>query len=188
MTANITLKRDAPFRGGFEGLLFFQLRWLRQSSVTGAPLSFTLGRTRQTSVIIMHQVNYRAVVASSWTGMLSLLLAMLLLEPLRFAMSGQYESLSALLRTDPGPLRLKVLVAMLCLNTIVQVTVHARSCRTAKISILALSVLYGLFFFAHNVVHLLGGEQLGLQSLLDVTHHVLAVVAIWGAWRWQSAA
>jgi hypothetical protein len=41
--ANITLKRDAPFRGGFEGLLFFRLRWLRQSSVTGAPLSFTLG-------------------------------------------------------------------------------------------------------------------------------------------------
>jgi hypothetical protein len=26
---NITLKRDAPFRGGFEGLYFFQLRWLR---------------------------------------------------------------------------------------------------------------------------------------------------------------
>jgi hypothetical protein len=23
---NIALKRDAPFRGGFEGLLFFQLR------------------------------------------------------------------------------------------------------------------------------------------------------------------
>jgi hypothetical protein len=40
---NITLKRDAPYRGGFEGLLFFRLRWLRQSSVTGAPLSFTLG-------------------------------------------------------------------------------------------------------------------------------------------------
>lgn len=41
---NITLKRDAPFRGGFEGLLFFRLRWLRQPSVEGAPLSFTLGR------------------------------------------------------------------------------------------------------------------------------------------------
>lgn len=40
---NITLKRDSPFRGGFESLLFFQLRWLRQSSVEGAPFSFTLG-------------------------------------------------------------------------------------------------------------------------------------------------
>jgi hypothetical protein len=26
---NITLKRDAPYRGGFEGSLFFRLRWLR---------------------------------------------------------------------------------------------------------------------------------------------------------------
>jgi len=41
---NITLKRDAPFRGGFEGLLFFRLRRLRQSSVTGArALTSTLG-------------------------------------------------------------------------------------------------------------------------------------------------
>jgi hypothetical protein len=40
---NITLKRDAPFRGGFEGMLFFRLRWLRQSSAKGASLSFTLG-------------------------------------------------------------------------------------------------------------------------------------------------
>ncbi len=43
VAANIALKRDAPYRGGFGGLLFFRLRWLRQSSVTGAPLSFTLG-------------------------------------------------------------------------------------------------------------------------------------------------
>jgi len=43
---NMSLKRDAPFRGGFESLLFFWLRWLRQSSVTGAPLSFTLGNMK----------------------------------------------------------------------------------------------------------------------------------------------
>ena len=29
IASNITLKRDAPYRGGFGGLLFFQLRWLR---------------------------------------------------------------------------------------------------------------------------------------------------------------
>jgi hypothetical protein len=40
------LKRDAPFRGGFEGLLFFWLGWLRLSSVEGAPLAlrYTLNR------------------------------------------------------------------------------------------------------------------------------------------------
>jgi hypothetical protein len=132
------------------------------------------------------QTNYRAVIATSWGGMLVILLAMLILEPLRYAMSGQYETLTSLLRTDPGPLGLQVLIALLCLNALVQVTVHAFSCRAAKMSVLVLSVLYGLFFLAHNVVHFLGGEALGLQSLLDFTHHGLAVFAIWGAWHWQS--
>ncbi|PPD19389.1 MAG: hypothetical protein CTY22_11715 [Methylomonas sp.] len=39
---NMALKRDAPYRGGFGGLLFFMLRWLRLSFVKGARLSFTL--------------------------------------------------------------------------------------------------------------------------------------------------
>ena len=113
--------------------------------------------------------------------MLVLLLAMLVLEPLRYAMSGQYENLTSLLSKDPGPFGLKVLIVLLCLNTIVQVTVHARSCQTAGISVLVLSVLYGMFFLAHNLVHALGGEPLGLQSVLDFTHHALALLAIWGA-------
>ena len=134
------------------------------------------------------QTNYRAVVATSWGGMLVLLLGMLILEPLRYAMNGRYEELTTLLSKDPGPLGLQVLVGLLCLNTLVQVIVHARSCRTAKISVLVLSVSYGLFFLAHNVVHFLGGEPIGLQSALDFTHHGLAALATWGAWRWQSAA
>lgn len=36
--------------------------------------------------------NYRAVVATSWGGMLALLLAMLMLNPLQYAMNGQYEA------------------------------------------------------------------------------------------------
>ena len=84
--------------------------------------------------------------------------------------------------------QLQVLIVLLCLNAIVQVTVHARSCRIAKVCVLVLSVLYGLFFLAHNIVHMVGGEPLGLQSVLDFTHHALAGFAIWGAWRWQKAA
>ena len=70
---NITLKRDAPFRGGFEGLLFFRLRWLRQSSVTGAPLSFTLGvamrhpmLTQAAIDLISHLVATTPPPASIW--------------------------------------------------------------------------------------------------------------------------
>jgi hypothetical protein len=119
--------------------------------------------------------------------MLALLLAMLMVSPLQYAMNGQYEALTWVLREDPSPLGLQVLVVILCLNALVQVTVHARSCRTAKVSVFILSVLYGLFFLVHNIVHLISGEALGLQSILDFTHHVLAGFAVWAAWRWQSA-
>ncbi len=136
----------------------------------------------------IQEPNHRAVIATSWGGMLAVLLAMLMLSPLEYAMNGQYEALTLVLRDDPSPLGLQVLIVLLCLNAIVQVTVHARSCRTAKVCVLVLSVLYGLFFLAHNIVHMVGGEPLGLQSVLDFTHHALAGFAIWGAWRWQKAA
>ncbi len=136
--------------------------------------------------MLNHSPNYRAIVATSWCGMLALLLAMLMLSPLQLAMNGQYQELTLLLQTDPGPLGLKVLVVLLCLNAVLQVTVHARSCRTAKVCILVFSVLYGLFFLVHNIAHMLSGEPFGLQSVLDFTHHALAGFAIWGAWRWQT--
>lgn len=119
----------------------------------------------------LNEPNHRAVIATSWGGMLALLLAMLMLSPLQYAMNGQYEALTKVLREDPSPLGLQVLIMMLCLNALVQVTVHARSCRTAKVSVFILSVLYGLFFLVHNIVHMVGGEPLGLQSVLDFTHH-----------------
>ena len=115
----------------------------------------------------VNEPNHRAIIATSWGGMLALLLAMLMLSPLQYAMNGQYEALTKVLREDPSPLGLQVLIVMLCLNALVQVTVHARSCRTAKVSVFILSVLYGLFFLAHNIVHMIGGEPLGLQSVLD---------------------
>ena len=120
--------------------------------------------------------------------MLAILLAMLMLEPLRQMMAGTYEQLSTTLRNDPGQLGLKVLIALVCSNAVVQVSVQSLSCRTSKVAILAVSVLYGLFFLVHNLVHFAGGEGLGLQTLLDATHHVLAVAAVWGAWRWYKMA
>lgn len=135
----------------------------------------------------MDQTNHRAVVASAWAGMLAVLIVMLLLEPLRFAMKGEYAVLSERLRADPGRSGLAALVVLICLNVLVQVVVQARACRLAKVAVLVSSVLYGLFFLGHNIVHLMGGEPLGLQSLLDGTHHVLAAFAIWASWRWCTA-
>ena len=56
--------------------------------------------------------------------MLAILLAMLLIDPLQYLMSGQYEDLSQTLQHDPGTLGLRVLMVMLCLNTLMQVGIQ----------------------------------------------------------------
>jgi hypothetical protein len=40
---NSAVKRDVPPYGGFESLFFFMVRWLRSNSVSGTPLTSTLG-------------------------------------------------------------------------------------------------------------------------------------------------
>jgi hypothetical protein len=133
-------------------------------------------------------INFRAVISSAWAGMLAILLAMLLVDPLRHAMAGTYTELSDTLRHDPGVAGLRVLLVMLALNTLVQVAVHVFSSRRWRGILLGLSVLYTLFFLAHQIVHLLGGEEFGLHTLLDVTHHLLGCTACWAAWRWRQFA
>ena len=54
----------------------------------------------------LNEPNHRAIIATSWGGMLALLLAMLMLSPLEYAMNGQYEALTKVLREDPSPLGL----------------------------------------------------------------------------------
>ena len=49
----------------------------------------------------LNEPNHRAIIATSWGGMLALLLAMLMLSPLQYAMNGQYEALTKVLREDP---------------------------------------------------------------------------------------
>lgn len=39
----------------------------------------------------------------------------------------------------------------------------------------------------HQVVHLAGGEEMGVHSLLDFTHHTLGVWPCWAARRWIHA-
>jgi hypothetical protein len=46
---NSAVKRDVPPYGGFESLFFFMVRWLRSSSVSGAPLITTLDFAKEPS-------------------------------------------------------------------------------------------------------------------------------------------
>ncbi|PUE07697.1 hypothetical protein [Limnohabitans sp. T6-20] len=129
--------------------------------------------------------NSRTILSTAWAGMLAILLAMLLIDPLQYLMRGQYEDLSQTLQHDPGTLGLRVLMVMLCLNTLMQVGIQMFSGPRWRSGVLAITTLYGLFFLVHQVVHVAGGEALGLHTLLDVTHHLLAIVATLAAWRWK---
>jgi hypothetical protein len=51
----------------------------------------------------VNEPNHRAIIATSWGGMLAVLLAMLMLSPLQYAMNGQYEALTKVLCEDPKP-------------------------------------------------------------------------------------
>ncbi len=39
----------------------------------------------------------------------------------------------------------------------------------------------------HQVVHVAGGEALGLHTVLDVTHHMLALAGVVAAHQWRKA-
>lgn len=130
-------------------------------------------------------MNNRHIMSTAWAGMLAILLAMLLIDPLQHLMRGEYEALSQTLQHDPSPLGLQVLMVMLCMNTLMQVGIHMFSGPRWRSFVLAASALYGLFFLVHQVVHVAGGEALGLHTVLDATHHLLATAATAAAWRWK---
>lgn len=133
----------------------------------------------------LNEHSHRHVLATAWASMLAILLAMLLIDPLQYLMRGQYEDLSQTLQHDPGTLGLRVLMVMLCLNTLMQVGIQMFASPRWRSFVLAVTVPYGLFFLIHQVVHVAGGEALGLHTVLDVTHHLLAIAATTAAWRWK---
>ena len=131
--------------------------------------------------------NPRTILSTAWAGMLAVLLAMLLIDPLQHAMAGQYEALTQTLQNDPGTLGLRVLIGMLCANTLMQVGIQMFSGPAWRGFVLVITAIYGLFFLIHQVVHVASGETLGLHTVLDVTHHLLAASAVVAAHQWRKA-
>lgn len=130
--------------------------------------------------------SHKQTLTSAWSGMMAVLIIMLLLDPIQHAMSGRYAELSAALKHDPGELGLNILIGMLCFNVLTQVGIQLFSNYAWRTFVLIASITYGLFFLIHQVVHVLGGEDLGLHTLLDLTHHLLALASVLAAWNWRN--
>lgn len=133
-------------------------------------------------------INHRNILTTAWAGKLVVLLAMLLIDPIQHAMTGQYEALTQTLQHDPDILGLRVLIGMLCLNALMQVGIQMFCGLAWRGFVLVITALYGLFFLIHQVVHMAGGEALGLHTVLDVTHHLLALAGVVSAHKWRKDA
>lgn len=133
----------------------------------------------------MSTSRFQAITAQAWAGMLAILLMMFLVDLERFAMLGHYKELSESLAHDPGKIGLLVLVCLVCLNVLMQVAIRTFSAKWFRIATVWLTAAYAAFFVLHQVVHLAGGESLGIHTPLDLTHHVLGVWGAWSAWRWS---
>ena len=128
--------------------------------------------------------NSRNIPTTAWAGMLAVLQAMLLIDPLQHAMVAQYEALTHTLQHDPGTLGLRVLIDMMCANTLMEVGIQMFGVPAWRSFVLVITALYSLFFLIHRVVHLAGGEALDLHTVLNVTHQLLAASVVVAAYRW----
>lgn len=132
----------------------------------------------------MKNPNFKNIIIQAWSGMLMVLIAMLLLDPLRYLMQGQTQELAKVLIHDPGVVGLQVLITMIAFNTLFQLAVQIANRKKFRLFCFVISCLYGLFFLLHNAIHFVGGEPLGLQTVLDFTHHILAFTACIYSWKW----
>jgi hypothetical protein len=119
--------------------------------------------------------------------MLAVLLMMLQADVVRLAMFGPYSDLSLALAADPGISGLRALVFLACANVLMQVAIHTFDGKGFSLFVVVVTAAYTMFFMGHQVVHLVSGEGIGLQTALDVTHHLLGVWAMWAAGCWHGS-
>lgn len=128
---------------------------------------------------------YRDLVAQGWAGMLFLLLTMLIADIIELAMQGDYGRTTVHLLTDPGIVGLWFLSCLICVNVLAQMAIRATPENKYRTWILILTAAYGVFFLAHQIVHLQSGEGFDIHFILDITHHTLAAWASWAAFKWS---
>lgn len=120
------------------------------------------------------------VISKSFAGMLSLLFLMMLTDITECGMKNDF----ALLQKDPGLKGLYFISAMTIINVILQATIFTNRKIFYRYFILGISILYTLFFVVHQVIHLASGEGIDIHFFLDLTHHVLGIIAINYSYKW----
>jgi len=91
--------------------------------------------------------NYRDIVTSSWNSMLSILIVMLIIDIIKYSMTGSYNELTNSLSHDPGATGLTVLICLICFNTLIQIAIKLADTTTTIKIIFTLTILYTTFLY-----------------------------------------
>ena len=119
-------------------------------------------------------------ISKAFSGMLFLLFLMMLTDITECGMKNDFT----LLLKDPGIKGLYFISTMTIINVLIQVSVFSFGNILFRYSILILSILYTLFFLAHQIIHLTAGEGIDIHFFLDITHHLLGAWAIIYSYKW----
>jgi len=130
----------------------------------------------------MEKENFRivSVISKSFSGMLFLLFFMMLTDIVECGMKDDFT----LLQQDPGIKGLYFILTMTIINVMLQITVFTTRKALFRKAVFIISILYTLFFVAHQVIHLASGEGIDIHFFLDITHHILGIIAIVFSYKW----
>jgi hypothetical protein len=121
----------------------------------------------------------KRIVIQGWTGMLFLLVLMMITDLIEFGMRGDFSALAK----DPGMKGLWFIAVVACINVLGQIFVLIARSKRSRWAIFLFSSIYTLTFVGHQFVHVLGGEQFDIHSVLDISHHILGACASVAAYR-----
>ncbi len=132
------------------------------------------------------EIKYQNIVVQGWVAMLLLLLTMFITDIIELAITGDYNRTSEFLLKDPGINGLWFLSCLICINVLVQMMVRSISRKKCRWLIFTLTACYGLFFLGHQIFHLINGEGYDIHFVLDTTHDIVAVWALWASYKWAT--
>ncbi len=130
------------------------------------------------------QRKYQNLVLQGWVGMLFLLLTMFITDIVQVSIQSDFEGLSNFLAADPGIKGLWFLAFLICINVLTQMSIRAINKSKCIWSVACLTALYTLFFFGHQVEHLLSAQSIDVHFIINITHHILGVWATVCAYKW----
>lgn len=73
---------------------------------------------------------------------------------------------------------------MICANVVMQMIIRVIRKKHWRWFAFFSTLIYTLFFLAHQINHLVSGEGFDIHFVIDVTHNILGFWASWSAYKW----